>query len=415
MNFKSRILISLMVLFACSLACSDDDGGTETPTGNFSISNFELSDIENQGDGSDISVAYSISSDVSVLSEIRLIFSESPITVAEATALSGNQFTALDVASSGDINLSAAFRSSGNEFIEEDVTYQVYLLGVFSNSEITPILSSANPFSLKNETIVTTMELSGPFNGVEDVALAANGTLYVNGGGTSPSSLFKITPDGVSSVLSSGMDNAVGIAIDANGNVISSSFRSTTIYSTTPEGVTTPLVTDSRLTGGGGRFFDNNGNLYNAFFSQDVLFQIKDGAVSEFATSSSFNGPVGITYDKTRGHIYVSSFNTGSIYRVADDGSVTLIGDTPANIGHMSFANDHFFVTGWNQNQVYKLSLNGDIVETLGTGRTGDSDGPGNTAQFNQPNGIEVTDDGRYAYVSQGNGTMRRLIMARDN
>jgi DNA-binding beta-propeller fold protein YncE len=207
----------------------------------------------------------------------------------------------------------------------------------------------------------------------------------------------------------------VGIALDTEGKIYSSNFNNTTIKKTTPVGVTSNLVTNNLLTGGGGLAFDNDGNLFNTFFSSATLYKITNGVVTEFTTSNLFNGPVGLTYDKVRGELYVASFNSGKILNVAVDGTVTEVADTPATIGHLAYANDHFYVTGWNEHKVYKVSLTGAIVETIGRGTNADLDGPAASAQFSQPNGIAVSPDGRYVFVSQGNGKLRKIIMARDN
>lgn len=415
MNSKFSTLITVLLIAFTFLTCSGDDGGEETPTGQFTTGNLALSDIENQGNGSDIKLSYTITSDLSILKEIRLLFSRSALSWDEATQVAAGGYKTVSLSASSALDFDTSLSDTDGNPVTEDVTYQVYLLGVFQNTEIPSILSTATPFTLKNETLVTTMDLTGGFNAMEDVVIASDGTIYANGGGTSPNNLYKVTPDGVSSTLSTNLSQAVGIAIGPDGNIYSSNFNSTSISKTTPAGVTTTFVTDSRLTGGGGLVFDNDGNLFNAFFSQDVLYQIKDGTVTEFVGNSLFNGPVGITYDKGRDQLYVTSFNSGSIYSVATNGTVTLIGDTPASIGHVSFANDRFYLSGWNQHKVYVVSMSGELLETIGRGTNADLDGPASSAQFSQPNGIEATPDGRYVYVTQGNGKLRRLIMARDN
>lgn len=415
MKLKSCMLLAATLVGLAFFSCSGNDGGTETPSGEFTLSNFELSDTENQGNGSDIVLNYSITSDLSVLKELRLFVSKTTLSQDQATQVSGSGYKTLPATASQELTLDADLKDTDGNLISEATSYQVYLLGVFQNTEIASILSGAVSFTLKNETLVTSMELTGPFNAMEDIAMAGDGTLYVNGGGTSPNNLYKVTPEGVSSILSNELSGAVGIDLDSEGNIYSSNFNNTTIKMTTPAGVTTNLVTDNRLTGGGGLAFDNDGNLFNTFFSSATLYNITDGVVNEFITSNQFNGPVGMTYDKARGELYVASFNSGKIFNVSAAGTVTEVADSPATIGHLAYANDHFYVTGWNEHKVYKVSRTGEIVETIGRGTNADLDGPSASAQFSQPNGIAVSPDGRYVFVSQGNGRLRKIIMARDN
>lgn len=415
MNSKHSTLITALLIAFTFISCSGDDGGGETPTGQFSTGSLALSDTENQGNGSDVRLSYTITSDLSILQEIRLFFSRSALSLDEAIQVAASGYKTISLSASEEINLDTSLSDTDGNPVTEDVVYQVYLLGVFQNAEIPSILSTATPFTLKNETLVTTMELTGGFNAMEDVVIASDGTIYVNGGGNSPSNLYKVTAEGVSSILSSELDGAVGIAIGPDGNIYSSNFNNNTIKRITPAGTTTNLITDNRLTGGGGLVFDNDGNLFNAFFSSSTLYKITQGTATEFVSNNLFNGPVGLTYDKVRGELYVASFNSGKIFNVATDGTVTEVADTPATIGHLAYANDHFYVTGWNGHKVYKVSISGQIVETMGTGTNAQRDGVASVAQFSQPNGIDATSDGRYLYVSQGNGTLRKIIMARDN
>lgn len=397
-------------------SCSDDTGGGVTgPVGELRFSNLTVTDLGNAGDASDVFLNYTLGSDLSILKELRFMISPVELSQTQASQVASANYQTLSTTESFQNYLDENLMDTDGNVIREEVTYNLYALALFNDTEIKSILSDPIIFSLENETIVTTPTLSGTFNAMEDITIAQDGTLYANGGGSNPSALYKVTPTGESSILSNQMSHAVGIALDDAGNIYASSFTSAIIKKITPTGEASDFISDNRLSGGGGVAIDNDGNLFNTFFATATLYKFKDGTLEAFTSSSAFNGPVGVTYDKERNKLYVASFNTGKIFHISATGEVTEIADTPATIGHISYANDHFYITGWREHQVYQVSLDGQIIETIGLGVDGQLDGGPDRARFSQPNGIEASADGKYVYVTQGNGKLRKLIMARTN
>lgn len=415
---KSSIIVGLISL-ALFTNCSSNDAEVEKVTKSPALAKLKLSavtDIENKGNGADISINYSVTGvDLSAIKELRLFASTATdFTIEDLLQVpASNYHTITELNAQKDIDDASLNDTKGNPIVENQ-NYTISLLAIYKDEAAAPTLSNSKLLTLKNEIVVTTLKLPSNFLASEDIAIASNGTLYINEG-FQGSKLYKITPDGTSSVLSNALNGSVGIALDSDENIYASNFNSRIINKITPDGTVTDYINDNRLVGGGGVTFDNDGNLYNTFYATRDIYKINSDTIEVVASSTVFNGPVGMTYDKEREKLFVASFDTGEIFYVAEDGTVTEIVDTDLTIGHLSYASNHFYATGWNQHKVYKIALDGEIVERIGSGNNQQKDGTVQEASFSQPNGIEATPDGSYIYVSQGNGKVRKIIMQRDN
>lgn len=369
-------------------------------------------DYENLGNSADIEINYNILKDITTIKEVRLFISTS----SEMTAnhlLKVSNYQLMPVSESVKTMLTANLNDTNGNLVTEGKSYTIYLLGIIKGQKKV-ILSNPKLITLTNKTVVTTPKITGEYKAQEDLVITKDGTLYVNEGhkGTK---LFKITPDGKSSVLSNAMEGPVGITLDKDENIYTSSYGNTVIKKTTPLGVVSNYATDARLKGGGGLVFDVDGNLFNTYYGTTSLFKITHKNVENLVSSSSFNGPVGITYNKEQNKLYVGSFKSGKIFLVSNTGNITEIVDTDLSIGHLSYANNYIYATGWEEHKVYKISLGGKIISKIGTGNNVHIDGFIKEASFTQPNGIEATEDGKYIYITQGNGKLRKIILAREN
>ena len=416
---KINVLITcILLVFFVNCSKSDPDpmeSGNPNSNPKISITINGVSDYENLGNSADIFVNYSTTGNSSTIKELRLYISTaSDLTENDLLQIPVSNYHIMPVGTSLKTVLDPTLNDTDGNPITEEKEYTISILGLLNDEASAPLLSNALSLTLKNEIVVTTPLLKGAFKAGEDIAITSNGTLYINEG-FQGNKLYKITPNGESSIFSSAMNGPVGIALDKDENIYTSNFNSTVIKKITPQGVVSDFVSDSKLVGGGGLVFDNDGNLFNAFYASSTIYKINQGTVENSATSNLFSGPVGVAYDKERGKLFVASFDSGKIFFVADDETVMEVADTDLNIGHLSYANDHFYATGWNQHKVYKISLDGEIIAKIGSGNQQEKDGASQEAAFNQPNGIEATADGRYVYVSQGGGNLRKIVMPREN
>lgn len=404
-----KYLVSLFVIICFSSSCSEDE--SPEVEDELIFSNLSLTDLGNGGDASDFHLTGFLDGNIESLSSLKLFLIKGEEALDVDAVVASTSFQNLAVSKTLSIQIDSELEDSDSEVVTEDVPYQVIVQGTFSSGE-TFIEELSSAVMLKNEIVLTTPSLNGNFNATEDIVAAPDGTLYVAGGATDPNSIYKVSPNGESSIFSSGHSNPVGITIDKEGNLYASNFQATTIHKISASGVVSDFISDPLLSGGGGVAIDNDGVLYNAFFAKPTLFRYQNNVLDEFVNNSSFNGPVGMDYDPIEDQLYVSSFSNGKIFSIEKDGTITEIADTPASIGHLAYFNNHFFVTGWNEHKVYQVAADGEIVATLGSGVVGNRDGNEN-ATFTNPNGIAVSPDGKYVYVSQGDGKLRKIILPR--
>ncbi|MEM8602049.1 MAG: T9SS type A sorting domain-containing protein, partial [Bacteroidota bacterium] len=147
-----------------------------------------------------------------------------------------------------------------------------------------------------------------------------------------------------------------------------------------------------------------DGNWVRSVGSDGVFVDVID---------EGLNFPAGIAFSPD-GALYVADFELGKIHRIdgyPDAPALALIADLATDIGFLAFGGGRLFATGIDDDRVYEVALDGTVTVLAGTGARGTTDGPGDEAQFNRPNGIAATADGDTLYVSQaGDRALRRII-----
>jgi hypothetical protein len=70
-----------------------------------------------------------------------------------------------------------------------------------------------------------------------------------------------------------------------------------------------------------------------------------------------------------------------------------------------------FYATGFNEHKVFVVSMDGEILATIGNGNPATVDGTSSQSSFFNPNGIAVSKDGKYLFISQGDGALRKIVL----
>ena len=187
---------------------------------------------------------------------------------------------------------------------------------------------------------------------------------------------------------------------------------------------------------------DNNGNLYVSDEQNNRIRKISsDGMVTTLAGSgkagaednmigakASFNGPSGIAVDQY-GNVFVADVYNHKIRKISPSGSVS----TYAGNGQASFADNseglkasfHFpvdlsvdaagnvFVADEANNRIRKITPGRSVSTFAGSGYSGSFDSRhGETATFNQPNGIGIDEKGNLYIADQLNHKIRKITSA---
>jgi len=242
------------------------------------------------------------------------------------------------------------------------------------------------------------------------IAADRTGFLYVSDGANN--TIRKITPEGLVTTLAGspgvpgtadGMGSKAlfhypqGLAVDAMGNVIVADYWNCTIRTITPGGVVQTLAGSPLLygsvdgQGAAARFWnpmavcvDTEGNVFVADYVNQAIRKVTpSGLVTTLAGSlntpgyadgpvqdARFNGPSGIAVDGA-GNLYVADKFNHVIRRIDSSGGVSTLAGSP--------------------------------------GVQGSDDGPGSTAQFNQPNNIACSPDGGLLVADTGNNALRAI------
>lgn len=280
----------------------------------------------------------------------------------------------------------------------------------------------------QTETVVvdTVLPGGGPID--DALAIGPDGALYGsrfglfgNGAGTTVTRLD--LSDGSTSVYADGFVNANGLAFDDTGALFALSYGDRRIERIGPDGTQMTFATASSGNLSGLLIHPQTGVIYVSNYTNNTVDIVnEDGTLSPFlandGTTPALNGPVGMTVDD-EGRLYVSNFNSGQILRVSDTGELTEIADLtgPASYttGFIAYAAGSIFATGIGRNVIEEVSLaDGSVRVLAGTGVPGTTDGSGNRARFDAPNGIAATPSGDTLYVSDFNSrSVRRIIRTR--
>ena len=212
--------------------------------------------------------------------------------------------------------------------------------------------------------------------------------------------VWKVTPDGQTSVFATGFYGASGNAIDSHGNLFQSNFYGNYISKVNRFGEHTTFA-DSGLSGPVGIVIDADDNLYVTDCRANALSKVtKHGVVSTFAESQLFRCPNGITRDP-QGNTYVVNFSDEAMLKVTPDGEVSAFATLPGGgNGHVTFARGNLYATSFQGHRIYKVTLAGEVTLLAGTGAAGAQDGPALEATFTFPNGIATTTGGGRLYVN---------------
>ena len=252
-----------------------------------------------------------------------------------------------------------------------------------------------------------------PFAASGYLTVDAAGNIFVANSGAfshdpSATEVYKVTPAGEVSLFADGFAYATGNTFDSQGNLYQSSLDGNRIDRISPDGVVTQFADSSQgLSGPVGLTFDSQGNLFVANCEDHSIRKITPGGDStSFFSRGSLSCPSGLTSDN-QDNLYITNFRNNLIIKLTPAGVASVFADTTewtgSAFGHNAdiiFANERLYVAGGRAQQVFELSLAGELTVLAGTGDEGNADGPLLEASFLRPSGIDVSPDGRLLYTN---------------
>lgn len=248
-------------------------------------------------------------------------------------------------------------------------------------------------------------ELSG---GTGGVSVDAEGNVYVADFGAILSDaasmgrvVFRITPEGEASIFATGFEGASGNEFDLFGNLLQSNIRGDFISRIHPDGSSDVFVSkgvDQPV----GIVVEPGGTAFVANCGDGSILEISPEGESEvFVQSPLLRCPNGITLDPDH-NLYVANFDNGDVVKVTPARDVSVLATVPGgNNGHLTYHEGALLVVARSANQIYRVSLEGELTLLAGTGERGRGDGPALEATFSLPNDIAPGPDGRILYVNE--------------
>jgi streptogramin lyase len=239
--------------------------------------------------------------------------------------------------------------------------------------------------------------------------------------------VYKIAPDGSSSLFVSGLIYANGLAVDSEDNIYVNAYLEGSINK-----------------------YDNDGNLLQvfpigdgypsglikAYKSDNMVFtDVGDNTIKELSTTDGtvsvltdgggvLNIPVGIVYGPG-GDLYIGNYIGREIYKLPrKGGDLEYIATVPAPddyvpyLAFITYAQGFLYGTVYGENKIYKVNpRNVDDVEIYGGSDFGNMDGHLSEATFAFPGGIIANQSGNTLYVSEfdGNGNIRKITNGNGN
>ncbi len=262
----------------------------------------------------------------------------------------------------------------------------------------------------ESNIVVETINVSGTYTGDDAISIGADGSLYVSHlASAAGRTIFKVSPDGTSTSFASGLTAPMGHVF--SGSSLFVAFNGPTIIAEiTADGTVSTFIEDSRFQGGSFAI-DSDGNLYHTVFKTNKIYKITpDKVVSEIASGGALSVTYGIAVDEND-NIYAANFSDGRINKITQAGEVTTIATLPTSIGYLIYANDKLYATGFSNHRIYSIELDGTASVLIGTGQSGNVDGVGATVSFSSPNGIAASADGKTLYVTQKDFSIRKLTL----
>jgi serine/threonine protein kinase, bacterial len=248
-------------------------------------------------------------------------------------------------------------------------------------------------FTYQKIYTVTTVAGSGAFGHADGSGMSASfiqptgltvdgqGNIYVADRGNN--SIRKITPAGVvSTFVSTGFNSPTGITMDGFGNLFVTDQGDNLILGITTAGVVSIIA--------GTGFPGDNDDLT--------------------ATKSSFNGPTGITTDGS-GNLFIADTQNNSVRKIVNGPTVSTLANTGSALpyGLAVDSQGNLFITDGGTNKIIKYGLTATTSTTFaGSGSSGNADGTGTSASFNNPQGIAIDAYGNL-YVADNSYLIRMI------
>ena len=402
-----RVFIAAMLCTSMFAACksSSDDGSTIVEKITLVVTEVSASDFANNANGTDVRVSFNKPSNASEVDEYRVILSKNTLSLEEAIALNAARYFSINkTATTTNVTLSASLLDAEGNPLQENTTYNIYVLSVVPTSSTTTQsgLSAPAELTLTKTDLATTLAMG--FDASGGITLGSDGSIYAANFGTGASNgtkILKFSPDG-SSVLdfADGLLGPTNGAFDTQGDLYWSSYSDNKVKKIDTNGNVSDFA---EIAGPVSITFNQNNEMFVASCNGNVINKVaSNGTVTEFATHSDFNCINGIGFTPN-GDMYACNYEDGKVFKITPDGTVSSFATiSSGSSDNLAIGTNHLYITGRKAHEIYAVSIaDGTVSVIAGTGERGHSDGPALTAKFSFPSGMVISADKSKLYVTE--------------
>lgn len=249
-------------------------------------------------------------------------------------------------------------------------------------------------------TIVDEIEASG------GVSMGPDGHVYVADFGATLQqaggrNVYRIAPDGSSvEVLNDQFGGASGNAFGTDGHLYQSDVARGEAHRIAMDGTRTLIAAEMASPVGIAPNADGSAYVTNCTVNR-ILRIDADGTTAIAAEGAPLNCPNGLAFGGD-GALYTVNFRDETMVRIDPaTGEMQAVAQIPGGgNGHLSWANDRFYIASFRGGRIYSVVPGGAICHIAGSGEAGNADGDGPGASFFRPNGAAVSADGDSFYTN---------------
>ncbi|MBO6522301.1 MAG: hypothetical protein JJ971_00620 [Balneolaceae bacterium] len=285
-----------------------------------------------------------------------------------------------------------------------------------SDNEMDTVIEE--PVTDVTEQEVYSIELSRaiPIDGIT----LKDGVIYASSG-FSGSAVYSIDPENgeVSEIVSS-IPAPITTIKAADGKLYSTTYtQEEQLYVTNPDNGDVSRF-GSITDGSAGLVQDSEGNFFVSIYGpyqneNNKIYKITSSGESEvYIEGNGIFAPIGLAIDEND-NLFIANTTSGRIYKVSKEKEITLFATLGSSdgyyaTGHLAYYSGKIYASGNHHNKVFVVDADGVVSTLAGTGVAGFKDGDKEVAQFNVPNGIAVSEDGKRLYVLDGGQSTRRRL-----
>lgn len=443
-------------------------GSTNSPSGPGNLARFDYPAGITADDSGNLYVADSANNAIRKI----VIATGAVTTLAGSSSSSGSTDSPAGPGSTArfDFPTGVAFDGMGNLYVTDSGNNTIRKI-VIATEAVTTIAGSA-------ASAGTTDSPSGPgtaalFDNPTGVAIGNDGNIYV--ADQNNFTIRKIVPTAGAVTTLAGAAGSAGkvdgtganakfefpstLTVDANGDLFVADSSNHLIRKVTTAGVVTTLAGTGNFSGstdgtGAAALFDfptgiaadGNGNLYVGDSNNHTIRKIviatgivtthaasggKAGSTNGTGTAARFKNPTGLTVDQNK-NVFVADTGNSTIRKATGAGVVTKLAGDPGFTGNDNGTGDfalfdnpygivvdedgNVYVADTNNHTIRKITSTGLTTTFAGSaGVSGSTDapsGPATVARFHFPAGLALDEDGNLYVADTGNSIIRKITPA---